>query len=49
MFFGIKGKNGIPKLKGKNFEIENNGTIEIKQFLETDEIDDKKSDDLKRR
>ena len=47
MFFGIKGKNGIPKLKGKNFEIENNGTIEIKQFLETDKIDDKKSEDLK--
>lgn len=44
LFFGIKGKNGVPKLKGKNYQIENNGTIEIKQYLETDEID--KNDDL---
>ena len=32
-FFGIKGKKGIPKLKGKNFEIINNETIEIKPLI----------------
>lgn len=45
-FFGIKGKNGIPKLKGKNFEIENKGTIEIKQYLTDEEINDPKRDDF---
>lgn len=39
-FFGIKGKNGVPKLKGKNFEIINpqNGQIEIKYFLNESEM-----------
>lgn len=45
--FGIKGKNGIPKLKGKNFELENNGTIEIKQYLTDEEISDPNHDDFK--
>lgn len=45
--FGIKGKNGIPKLKGKNFEIENKGTIEIKQILTDEEINDPNRDDFK--
>lgn len=45
--FGIKGKNGIPKLKGKNFEIENNGTIEIKHFLTDEELSDSDRDDFK--
>jgi hypothetical protein len=44
--FGIKGKNGIPKLKGKNYEIENNGTIEIKHILSDEEMDDPNRDDL---
>lgn len=40
-FYGIKGKNGIPKLKGKNFEIENKESmIEIKKILTDDEIID---------
>jgi hypothetical protein len=46
-FFGIKGKNGIPKLKGKNFEIENSGTIEIMQHLTDEEINDPNRDDFK--
>jgi len=46
-FFGIKSKNGIPKLKGKNFEIENKGTIEIKQYLTDEEINDPNRDDFK--
>jgi len=47
--FGIQGKNGIPKLKGKNFEIENKGkgTIEIKQILTDQEINDPNRDDFK--
>ena len=45
--FGIKGKNGVPKLKGKNFEIENTGTIEIKQILTDEEINDPNRDDFK--
>lgn len=45
--FGIKGKNGIPKLKGKNFEIENNGTIEIKHYLNEEEENDPNHDDFK--
>lgn len=44
--FGIKGKNGIPKLKGKNFEIENNGKIEIKHFLTEEEEKDENRDDF---
>lgn len=48
MFFGIKGKNGIPKLKGKNYEIENNGTIEIKHFLQEGEESNESEDDLKK-
>lgn len=47
--FGIKGKNGVPKLKGKNFEIENRGTIEIKQILTDEEINDPNRDDFKLR
>lgn len=45
--FGIKGKNGVPKLKGKNFEIKNKGTIEIKQILTDEEINDPNRDDFK--
>jgi hypothetical protein len=45
--FGIKGKNGIPKLKGKNFQMENNGTIEIKQYLTEEEVSDENRDDFK--
>jgi hypothetical protein len=45
--FGIKGKNGVPKLKGKNFEIENKGTIEIKHTLTDEEINDPNRDDFK--
>lgn len=47
--FGIKGKNGVPKLKGKNFEIENKGAIEIKQILTDEEINDPNRDDFKLR
>ena len=47
MFFGIKGKNGIPKLKGQNYEIENNGTIEIKHFLQDGEVKEEKDENLK--
>jgi hypothetical protein len=36
-FFGIRGKNGIPKLKGKNFEIKNEETIAI-DVLSDEEI-----------
>ncbi|KIX21586.1 hypothetical protein SY27_07765 [Flavobacterium sp. 316] len=45
--FGIKGKNGIPTLKGKNFEIVNTGTIEIKHYLTGEEIEDSNYDDFK--
>ncbi|WP_188051728.1 HNH endonuclease [Flavobacterium sp. GP15] len=45
--FGIKGKNGIPKLKGKNFEMENNGTITIKHYSTDEEINDENTDDFK--
>jgi hypothetical protein len=37
VFFGIKGKNGIPKLRGKNFELSNKGQIEIKYYADNDE------------
>jgi hypothetical protein len=37
LFFGVKGKNGIPKLKGKNFEISNDGHIELKHYADSDE------------
>ena len=46
-FFGIKGKKGIPKLKGKNFEIVNNERIEIKQILSDEEINKTEYDDFK--
>ncbi|PWK17176.1 hypothetical protein LV89_04462 [Arcicella aurantiaca] len=45
--FGIRGKSGVPKLKGKNFEMENNGTIEIKQYLTDEEVNDSERDDFK--
>jgi len=45
VFFGIKGKNGIPKIKGKNFELSNEGKIEIKHYADNDE-DLKKDKDL---
>lgn len=47
--FGIKGKNGIPKLKGKNFEIQNNGNgkIEISHFLNEEEEKDPYFNDFK--
>jgi len=53
IFFGVKGKNGIPKLKEKkNYEIENTGTgtIKIGQTLTDEEIeklDDTNLDDFK--
>lgn len=48
-FFSVKGKNGIPKLKGKNFEIYNNGEgkIEIKHFLNEEEENDPNFDNSK--
>lgn len=49
VFFGIRGKNGIPKFKGKNFEIEKNERIEIKQFLSDEEINDSNCNDSKMR
>ena len=30
--FGIKGKSGVPKIKGKNFEMSNDGKVNIKYF-----------------
>lgn len=48
-FFGVKGKNGVPKLKGKNFEIENNKTITIKHYLTDDEIKDPDRDNFELR
>jgi hypothetical protein len=50
--FAIKGKNGIPKLKGRNFEIETIITDEskketkIKQFLTDDELNDPNHNDF---
>lgn len=44
--FGIRGKSGVPKLKGKNFEMENNGTIVIKQYLTDEEVSDPDRDDF---
>ena len=44
IFFGVKGKKGVPKLKGKNFEITNTGEIKIKLTLTDDEIKDLKHD-----
>jgi len=41
IFFGIKGKNGIPKIKGRNFELTNDGQIEIKHYLDSDDEIDK--------
>ena len=49
VFFGIRGKKGIPKFKGKNFEIENNETIKIKQILSDEEINDPNRDDFQMR
>lgn len=46
VFFGIRGKNGVPKFKGKNFEIENNEIIKIKQILSDEEINDPNRDDF---
>lgn len=37
IFFGVKGKNGIPKIKGRNFELSNDGQIEIKHYADSDE------------
>lgn len=44
IFFGIKGKNGIPKIKGKNFELSNEGKIEIKHYADNDEDLEKDKD-----
>jgi hypothetical protein len=49
--FAIKGKNGIPKLKGKNTEIETKITngkkeIKIKQILTDEEINDPNRNDF---
>lgn len=40
VFFGVRGKSGVPKLKGKNFEITNNEVIEIIQRLSDKELKD---------
>jgi hypothetical protein len=40
-FFGIKGKRGIPKIKGKDFEISHESSIEIKLYS-----DDKNASDF---
>jgi len=37
IFFGIRGKEGIPKLKGRNFELSNEGQIEIKHYADSEE------------
>lgn len=44
IFFGIKGKNGIPKIKGKNFELSNDGQIEIKHYADNDDDLEKDKD-----
>lgn len=49
VFFSVKGKNGIPKLKEKkNYEIENTGTgeIKIKQTLTDEEIKELESSNI---
>ena len=51
--FAVKGKNGIPKLKGKNFEIETSVAktgkkeVKIKQILTDEEINDPNREDFK--
>jgi hypothetical protein len=49
--FATKGKNGIPKLKGKNFEIETviteTGKTKIKQILTDEEVNDPNRNDFK--
>lgn len=44
IFFGVKGKNGIPKIKGRNFELSNDGQIEIKHYADSDEELEKDKD-----
>jgi len=44
IFFGVKGKNGIPKIKGRNFELSNEGQIEIKHYADTDDDIDNEED-----
>lgn len=36
-FFGVRGKNGIHKIKGKNFELTNDGTIKLDHYLQEGE------------
>ena len=51
--FAVKGKNGVPKLKGKNFKIETNiaktgkKETKIKQILTDEEINDPNRDNFK--
>jgi hypothetical protein len=44
IFFGVKGKSGIPKIKGSNFELSNDGQIEIKHYADSDEELEKEVD-----
>lgn len=47
VLFRVKGKNGVPKLKGKNFEITNNEAFTIRQMLSDEEIKDLDPNNLK--
>lgn len=47
IFFGVKGKEGIPKLKGRNFELSNEGQIQIKHYADSDEeIEKEKNENI---
>lgn len=36
-FFGVKGKNGVAKIKGKNFELSNDGEIVLNYYASNDD------------
>ncbi len=46
-FFKVKGKRGVPKLKGKNFEMEHKEAWEIRHFLTEEEMSDPDRDPFK--
>jgi len=46
-FFKVKGKRGVPKLKGKNFEMEHKERLEISHFLTEEEMNDPDRDPFK--
>lgn len=41
IFFGVKGKNKIPKLKGKNFELSNEGQLVISHSIKNNDFKNK--------